>query len=289
MIGIECDLDGLMIKPLLTRRKKPHLKHDVVRIATVVIASDGNYDNQSRRTLMREVIRNVAEIADVLVFPAGYYTTKGRPSTRLKSFAEQTRVMITSAKHEIIVCFGIDGRATKDQVKDQIAVAIGANGIIAAARKFQPTEDEDGFIDVAPDPFIGEGQYSRIFEIVGRRVFLAVCYDSYGIRQRSLENPHIDIVLNLVHKFNPRPETCSSTQYFAMYGFAGASREWGCPTFGAAVFFNRPIQPRWPTGVIWNQGAKGIKSWKYSDNPLKPSQKFEIEDGEKALVIVYHL
>jgi hypothetical protein len=279
-----------MIKPLLTREKKPHLKHDVVRIATVVIASDGNYDNQSRLTLMREVIRNVAGIADVLVFPAGYYTTKGRPSTRLESFAEQTREMIRSAKHEIIVCFGIDGRAIKDQVKDQIAVAIGANGIIASARKFQPTEDEDGFIDVAPCPFIGEGQYPRIFEIVGRRIFLAVCYDSYGIRQRSLENPHIDIVLNLVHKFNPRPEPCSSTQYFAMYGFAGASREWGCPIFGAAVFFNRPIPPRWPTGILWNQGAKEIKSWKYSDNPLKPSQKLEIENAtEKALVKVYPL
>ncbi len=192
-----------------------------------------------------------------------YYTTKGRPLTRLESFAKQTRVIITSAKHEIIVCFGIDGRATRYQVKDQIAVALEANGIIAAARKFQPTEDEDAFIDVAPGPFIGEGQYPRIFKIVGRRVFLAVCYDSYGIRQRSLENPHIDIVFNLVHKFNPRPEPCSSTQYFAMYGFAGASREWGCPTFGATVFFNRPIPPRWPTGVLWNQGAKGIKSWKF--------------------------
>lgn len=239
---------------------------------------------------MRKVIRNVDGIADVLVFPAGYYKTKGRPSTRLESFAEQTRVMITAAKHEIIVCFGIDGRATKDQVKDQIAVAIGANGIIAAARKFQPTEDEDGFIDVALGPFIDEDQYTRIFEIAGRRVFLAVCYDSYGIRQRSLENPHIDIILNLVHKFNSRPAPCTSTQYFAMYGFAGSSREWGCPTFGAAVFFNRPIPPRWPTGIFWNQGAKEIKSWKYSDNPLKSLKKFDIEDAtEKALVRVYHL
>ena len=247
---------------------------DVVRIATIAVASDGNYDNQSRFTLMREVIRKAAGTADVLIFPAGYYTTKGRPSTRIESFAEQTREMITSTKREIIVCFGIDGRTTKDLVRDQIAVAIGASGIIAAARKFQPTEDEDGFIDVASDPFIGEGRYPRIFEIAGKRAFLAVCYDSYGIRQRSLENPDIDMVFNLVHKFNPRPEPCSSTQYFAMYGFAGASREWGCPTFGAAVFFNRPIPPRWPTGVLWNQGTKGIKSWKYSDNPLKPLQKF---------------
>lgn len=263
---------------------------DVVRIATVVVASDSNYDNQSRLALMRKVIRKAAGIADVLVFPAGYYTTKGRPSTRLESFAEQTREMITSAQGEIIVCFGIDGRAAKDQVKDQIAVAIGSNGVIAAARKFQPTEDEDGFIDVATGPFIGEGQYQRIFEIGGKRVFFAVCYDSYGIRHRSLENPDIDMVFNLVHKFNPRPESCSSTQYFAMYGFAGASREWGCPTFGAAVFFNRAIPQRWPTGVLWNQGAKGIKFWKYSDNPLKPSQKFEIENStEKALVSVYHL
>jgi len=263
---------------------------DLVRVATVVVASDGNYDNQIRLALMRKVVRKAAGITDVLVFPAGYYTTKGRPSTRLESVTEQTREMITPAKHEVIVCFGIDGRATKDQARDQTAVAIGTNGVIASARKFQPTKDEDGFIDVASDPFIGEGQYPRIFEIGGKRVFLAVCYDSYGIRQRSLENPDIDMIFNLVHKFNPRPEPCSSTQYFAMYGFAGASREWGCPTFGAAVFFKRPIPPRWPTGVLWNQGAKGIKSWQYTDNPLKPSQEFEIENiTEKALVRVFHL
>ncbi|MCX5831359.1 MAG: hypothetical protein NT140_05660 [Deltaproteobacteria bacterium] len=262
---------------------------DVVRVATVAVATDGNYDNQSRLALMRKVVRKAAGIADVLIFPAGYCTTKGRPSTRIESFAEQTQEMITSAQHEIIVCFGIDGRGTRDQVKDQTAVAIGSIGIIAAARKFQPTEDEDGFIDVAPGPFIGEGQYPRIFEISGKRVFLAVCYDSYGIRQRSLENPDIDMVFNLVHKFNPRPEPCSCTQYFAMYGFAGASREWGCPTFGSAVFFNRPIPPRWPTGVLWNQGAKEIKSWKYSDNPLNPLQEFEAEnETEMSLVRVYH-
>ena len=112
-----------MIKPLLTRGKKQHQK---IRIATVVVASDGNYDNQSRLALMRKVIRKSAGAADVLVFPAGYYTTKGRPSIRLEFFAEQTREMIASAQHEIIVCFGIDGRATNDQVKDQIAVAIGS-------------------------------------------------------------------------------------------------------------------------------------------------------------------
>lgn len=239
---------------------------------------------------MRKVIRETDGTADVLLFPAGYFTTKSRPSTHLESFAEQTRELIASAQHEIIVCFGIDGRATKDQVKDQTAVAIGPNGVIASARKFQPTEDEDGFIDIAPGPFIGEGQHPRIFEIGGKRVFLAVCYDSYGIRQRSLENPDIDMIFNLVHKFNPRPEPCSSTQYFAMYGFAGASRGWDCPTFDAAVFFNSPILPRWPTRVLWNQGAKAIKSWRYSDNPLKVLLEFEVNNTtEKALVRVYHL
>jgi len=262
----------------------------MIRVATVVVASDGNYDNKSRLTLMRKVVHEAAGIADMIIFPGGFYTTKGRPSTLFESFAEQTRELITSVKHEIIVCFGIDGRATKDQVKDQIAVAIGSNGVIASARKYHPTDEEDGFIDVAPDPFIGEGKYSRMFEIAGRRAFLAVCYDSFGIRQRSLSNPDIGIIINLVHKFNPKGEGSSSEGYFAKHGFAGSSREWGCPTFGAAVFFNRTIPPRWPTGVLWNQGVKEIKYWKYSDNPLEPSQEFEIENvTEKAIVKVYHL
>ena len=279
-----------MIKPLLSTGKKPHLKLDVVRVATVVVESDrNNYNNHSRLALMSEVIRKAAGAADVFIFPAGYYTKKGRPSTRFEAFVEQTREMITAVKHKIIVCYGIDGRATKDQVKDQIAVAVGSNGVIASARKFHPTKDEDGFIDVASEPFIGEGRYPRIFEIGGKRVFLAVCYDSYGIRQRSLDNPDIDMVFNLVHKFNQKDEGSSSEVYFAKHGFAGASKAWGCPTFGAAVFFNRTVPPRWPTGVLWNQGEKGTQSWRYTDNPLKPLQEFEIENGtEKALVRIYH-
>lgn len=228
--------------------------------------------------------------ADVLLFPAGYYKTQGKPSNHYKSIAKQLREMITAAKSEIIVCFGIDGRDKNNQVKDQIAVAAGSKGIIAMGRKFHPTIDEDGFIDIAPDPFNGEGKYPRMFEIAGKRVFLAVCYDSFGIRQRHLENPDIDIVLNLVHKFNPKPEAYSDDLYFAKYGFAGCAREWRCPTFGAAVFFNRRIPTRWPTGVIWNQGAKETKFWKYSDNPLTPSQELEVEQTtEKALVRIYRL
>ncbi|MDP2816483.1 MAG: hypothetical protein Q8O19_07370, partial [Rectinemataceae bacterium] len=114
-----------MIKPLLPKER--YLKTDMIRVATVIVASDGNYDNRSRFALMRKVVREAAEIADVLIFPAGYYTTKGRPSTRLESFAEQMREMIRSAKQEMIVCYGIDGRDSRDQ----IAVAVRSRGVLA--------------------------------------------------------------------------------------------------------------------------------------------------------------
>jgi len=284
MATLFLNLKSDMIKPFLP--KELHLKTDMIRVATVVVASNGNYDNRSRLALMRDVVREAAGTADVLLFPAGYYTTKGRPSTRLETITEQTRDMIKLAKHKLIVCFGIDGRDTKDQ----IAVAVGSRGVLAIGRKFQPTAEEVDFIDVATDPFIGEGQHPRMFTISGKRAFLAVCYDGFGIRQRSLNNPGIDFVLNLVHKFNPKGESSSGEVYFAKYGFAGASKEWSCPTFGAAVFFNRPLPRRWPTGVLWNQGKKEVKSWKYTDNPLEPSQEFEVDNAtEKALVRVYHL
>ncbi len=84
----------------------------------------------------------------------------------------------------------------------------------------------------------------------------------------SLMNPNVDIILNLVHGFNPIGEFGSGEVYFAKHSFAGASKQWGCPTFGAAVFERRDIPLNWPTGVLWNQGEKSTQKWKYTENAI---------------------
>ena len=73
-------------------------------------------------------------------------------------------------------------------------------------------------------------------------------------------------------------------------GFVGASKQWGCPVFGSAVFFNRPIPERWPSGVYWNQGSKSTKTWRYDNNPVKKSRSLShsIPEG-MVLIRIYSL
>jgi len=100
----------------------------------------------------------------------------------------------------------------------------------------------------------------------------------------------MDVILDLVHGFYPKGEGGSGDVYFAKHGFAGASKEWDCLVFGAAVFFNRKIPERWPSGVYWNQGGKNTQKWRYEDNPIKSQVEFEVSIKEgTASVRIYNL
>jgi len=77
----------------------------------------------------------------------------------------------------------------------------------------------------------------QVFQAKHKKLYMAVCYDGFGIRKLNLVNPHVDAVLNLVHGFYPKGEGGSGDVYFAKSSFAGSSRQWKCPTFGAAIFF----------------------------------------------------
>ena len=72
------------------------------------------------------------------------------------------------------------------------------------------------------------------------------------------------------------------------HGFAGASKQWECPVFGAAVFFNRDIPESWPSGVLWTQGDKSTQKWRYEDNPIKKARSIShsIPEG-KAVIRIY--
>ena len=98
------------------------------------------------------------------------------------------------------------------------------------------------------------------------------------------------MILNHVHRFNPKGEPSSGDVYFAKNGFAGASKEWNCLVFGAAVFFKREVPDRWPTGVYWNCGSKSVQKWSYNDNPIKPVSLFSIKVTEgTAHIRIYNL
>lgn len=240
-------------------QSKQHLS-----VATILIESDGNAGNADRIGLLRQVLKQVGNDSDVVLLPGGFLSYYDEPRKYYSSVEEAVLPLLKQLQRPAVVCLGIDGR---DSV-DQIALAIDKGGIIAAGRKFHPTAAEEGIIVKAQSYTDLEDGYPRTFGVNGRKAFLAVCYDSFGIRHKQLRNPHVDIVLNCVHGFFPPGQGDSGDVYFARHGFAGASKKWGCPAFGAAVFFNRKIPPNWPSGILWNQGSKSTQDFKYSDNPI---------------------
>ena len=258
-----------------------------LKVATVTISSDSNHtyiDNPS--TLLKEVIKGIAATKykpDVILFPAGFYNTNNAAKDLYSSISEQTMNLLNSYSLDSIVCLGIDGRNDRDQV----ALAISNQGIIAAGRKFFPTDQEKGYITLSENFLSGEDGFSRIFEKWGKKLYLAVCYDGFGIRKLGLKNPGVDIVLDLAHGFFQKGEGGSGDVYFAKHGFAGSSKQWSCPTFGAAVFFQRNVPPQWPTGIIWNQGNMSTTRWKYEMNELSPSKETIISTKHETAYVRY--
>jgi hypothetical protein len=263
-------------------------------VATVVLQSNGEYSNSDRLYVLSKVIDLVEEDTKgdgVILFPGGWFSAGNQSAQTLYNWVEEQvgRILIKKDRN-LIACLGIDGRETSEWAKDQIGVAISKRGIMALGRKFHPAPDEKGYVDLANDHLAKEEGKTRVFELGGRKYFICACYDSFGIKQRGIPNFGIDVVLDLVHGFYPKGESSSGDVYFAKHGFAGASKEWDCLVFGAAVFFNRKIPERWPSGVYWNQGNKSTQKWRYEDNPIKPKAelKLDIKEG-MALVRIFNL
>jgi hypothetical protein len=264
-------------------------------VATVVLQSDGKYSKSDRLDVLSKVIDLVEEKTTerdgVILFPGGWFNAGNQKATTLYKWVEEQVGCILSKKdRNLIACLGIDGRETNEWAKDQIGAAISKKGIIALGRKFHPAPKEKGYVDLANDHEEKEEDKSRDFGLGGRKYFICACYDSFGIKKKGIPNFGIDVILDLVHGFYPRGEDGSGDVYFAKHGFAGASKEWDCLVFGAAVFFNRKIPERWPSGVYWNQGGESTQKWRYEDNPIKPKIEFEVSIKEGiALVRIYNI
>jgi hypothetical protein len=260
---------------------------DTTQIATIIIQSSGKYPhNSTRKELLNAVLEKLNGLAHAIIFPAGFYKVRKKASNSIDLFADGIKSILSRQKVKTVVCFGIDGRGTKDKIPvDQIAVAVTQAGIVGVGRKFHPTKYEKEITQLANSYTEGDFGYPRIINVKGKKAFLAVCYDGFGIRQKKLANPGIQLVFDLVHRFEPLGEEGSGEVYFAKHGFAGSSRQWKCPVFGAAVFFSREIPRNWPTGVVWNQGNKSTKDWCYKDNPLCPQKEFTIKRANEVAFI----
>ena len=234
--------------------------------------------SRDTKTIMRHIVESTMGDG-VVLFPAGWFLFAGRiRRAHFRGVEARIAKLIEDdgGGRDVVVVVGIDGDLRGDIPVDQCAVAIGRDGILAVARKFYGTPDEAGVIRAARDGMVGEGGYPRTFQLGGRSFYIATCYDIFGIRHRSLPNPGCDAILSLVHGFAPRGHQGCGDVYFARLGFAGASRAWRCPVYGSAVFFQRPIPPRWPSGVLWRGGRRG-RYWRYADNGMGPETIYRIE------------
>ena len=264
-------------------------------IATVLIESDESYSNEQRLKTLSQIIDSIekkTEHSGVILFPAGWFYEEGKKTKTLYEWVVKNVVKILQSKQrDLLIILGVDGRLTEDEIGiDQIAFAISKNGIEGLARKFHPTVEERDIIACAKNYLSTEEGKSRIVIFNGRKLYLCVCYDVFGIKQLKIDNPGVDFVLGLVHQFYPKGEVLSDDVFFARHGFAGTSKQWKCPVFGSAVFFRRNVPQLWTSGVMWNQGNKPIKKWKYEDNPLKSKDEFQSEIREgRAVIRIYSL
>lgn len=255
-------------------------------VATITLESSqsSSVSNQQRTHLLETVLSAYTSI-DILLFPAGYFYLRKHSPRHMQSIADTISKKLKQLHSSATVCFGIDCNMSVDQ----LAIAVSQTGICAMGRKFYPTDTEKGAIRAAESYKTSEMGHSRFFEVRGKRIYLAVCYDCFGIRHLNIPNPGVDAVLDLAHRFCKRGEGPSGDVDFARKGFAGASQQWNCPVFGTAVFFDRPIPQNWPTGVLWSSSGKSPRHFKYQDNKLHWHSRKEILGQESVLCYEYIL
>lgn len=261
-------------------------------LAMVILESTRNdqTETQERFQVLESVFSRItSQIPDsgIIVFPAGmFFTGMNSPSTLYPLLEKTVSSLISQNGRDHIVCFGIDGSLDAEgYARDQIAVAIDRTGIIALGRKFFPQKTERGHVNLASDFNTREEGKFRIFRFGNAAFYLAMCYDSFGIKIQNLPNPGVNGLIELAHCFYPKGLGPSGESYFARHGFAGAARQWHCPVYGTGVFFGRSIPENWPTGVIWNQGEISTKNWNYSMNPLRPRDVLRMKTEEGAAVV----
>lgn len=253
--------------------------------ATLQHESEETPDNRHRAKLLKNIILE-SKTSDIILLPAGFFSYLVLDLDKIKKMIKIVTNILCELSSNAAVCLGVDC----EDGKDQLAFAIDQSGVLAVARKFYPTMDEKFCISAADQFDEKEMGYSRIFTKNGKKFYLAVCYDVFGIRHQNIPNPGADVILVLAHCFYPRGDGPSGEVDFARKGFAGASQQWKCPVLGTGVFFYRKIPENWPTGVVWNAYEKSVKSFKYSDNQLTSDlEKTIFVSDESTLLRRYQL
>jgi hypothetical protein len=187
---------------------------------TVLIKSEEIANNKYRYELLGEIINKLEPDVTSLTLPAGFLKFRYFVDKELNLVTKEVTEILKKNKKNIAVCFGID--AGKNSIH-QLGVAISQEGILGMGRKFFPTQGEKPYVEIAESISDKEMEFNRIFTWNNKNYFLAICYDSFGIKRQKIPEIKIDYVINMIHGFYPIGDGNSGEVYFAKHGIAGAS------------------------------------------------------------------
>ena len=234
--------------------------------AIIQIPSD-NWDeinNTKKLELLSSILNNIDKDTDILILPAGFLNSKNKkPETIFSETEKAITIQINKFNTNLFICFGIDGR----NKTDQLALTINKTGIIAIARKFYHMDDS---IHLAANAFATENNKERYFFTKGKRAYLAVCYDIYGISRLKLDNANnYDFIIGVIHGFN----SIGGDSDFARKGLAGASKQWKVHSYASAVFRDNRNPTNWTSGVKWTHRNESVKDFGYAQIKIKSELK----------------
>ena len=248
---------------------------DKLVIATINFKNLEELNNGERIEWLAAIMEENVSVGidpDIYVLPAGFVGTKCSAKECLDTVIDDIGQIINEVDSNSIVCVGFDG----EYGKEQLAFAANRDECLSIARKFHHKEETAHEVDLAISFLEEENDHSRIFECKGKKFYLAVCYDIYGINQNEIINPGVDAILNAIHGFGGSGDVSG----FARKGMAGASQRWKCPVFSAANFSNRQIASNWPTGVLFTDSAVHRNNLTYDDIRILPSDIIVSDDNE---------
>lgn len=235
------------------------------------------YSFLKRLKLVKKIIKNETKAFKdknkiLFLFPAGMFKV---PKNTLKIFMKKIENYISSFlrlnKLNICIVIGIDTISNiQDEVKlvkkgifeEQVSVAITKKGIISAARKFHPTDEEKGKIKLSKSFNSKNFGYKRYFKYANLSFCMAVCYDIFGIRKENVKITNGTVILNLIHMFSKSGKG-SGVFYYVRDGLARTSYHILSKVFCAAVFEKKSFN-NYVSGV--NIKKQVNMKWKYKDS-----------------------
>ncbi len=249
-----------------------------VTIATINFKDLERYDFNERfdwlESIIIENLSNDIDV-DIYVLPAQFLYIQDSTKEFFEWAIEGITSLLTDLSCKSVICLGFDGL----DGDEQLGIACNKDSCLAVGRKFHHMKDSISDIVLSKSFLELENGYSRVFELKGIKFYIAVCYDIYGINHNEIENPGIDVILNVIHGFG-KSGAGSDESGFARKGLAGASQRWKCPVFGAANFTDRAIAENWPTGVFFDDSTVKRNSLTYEDIRIEPIGVYTREGKE---------